>query len=66
MGLDCRFLADLMDNAELVRNVAIAGHLHHGKVGPAPPLPRPLSPPPCPAPCLLHPPTPSPPPVLSR
>ena len=21
-----------MDNAELIRNVAIAGHLHHGKV----------------------------------
>ena len=28
----CRFLADLMDSGELIRNVAIAGHLHHGKV----------------------------------
>lgn len=27
-----RFLADLMDSPELIRNVAIAGHLHHGKV----------------------------------
>merc|ERR550539_2213279 len=25
------FLADLMDNGNLVRNVAIVGHLHHGK-----------------------------------
>ena len=25
------FLADLMDNPELVRNVSFAGHLHHGK-----------------------------------
>jgi len=25
------FLADLMDNANLIRNVAIVGHLHHGK-----------------------------------
>ncbi|XP_059092631.1 LOW QUALITY PROTEIN: 116 kDa U5 small nuclear ribonucleoprotein component-like [Tigriopus californicus] len=25
------FLADLMDNAHLVRNVALVGHLHHGK-----------------------------------
>jgi hypothetical protein len=25
------FLAGLMTNPELVRNVAIAGHLHHGK-----------------------------------
>lgn len=30
------FLAALMDNPELVRNVAVVGHLHHGKtlVGP--------------------------------
>lgn len=28
----CRFLADLMDNPELIRNVALIGHLHHGKV----------------------------------
>jgi hypothetical protein len=27
-----RYLADLMDSPELVRNVAICGHLHHGKV----------------------------------
>ena len=27
-----RYLADLMDNGELIRNVALAGHLHHGKV----------------------------------
>ena len=27
-----RFLADLMDTPELVRNIAICGHLHHGKV----------------------------------
>lgn len=27
-----RFLADLMDTPELIRNVAICGHLHHGKV----------------------------------
>ncbi len=27
-----RFLADLMDSAELIRNVALCGHLHHGKV----------------------------------
>nr|CAG4640617.1 EOG090X00RJ [Eulimnadia texana] len=25
------FLADLMDSAELIRNVALVGHLHHGK-----------------------------------
>ncbi|XP_065839925.1 116 kDa U5 small nuclear ribonucleoprotein component-like [Oscarella lobularis] len=25
------FLADLMDNSELIRNVAFIGHLHHGK-----------------------------------
>ena len=24
-------MADLMDNSELIRNVALAGHLHHGK-----------------------------------
>jgi U5 small nuclear ribonucleoprotein component len=28
------FLADLMDSPELIRNVAIAGQLHHGKVLP--------------------------------
>lgn len=27
----CRFLADLMDNADLIRNVGLVGHLHHGK-----------------------------------
>lgn len=26
-------MADLMDNSDLIRNVAICGHLHHGKVG---------------------------------
>ncbi|KAG8196595.1 hypothetical protein JTE90_014156 [Oedothorax gibbosus] len=25
------FLADLMDNTDLIRNVALVGHLHHGK-----------------------------------
>jgi len=25
------FLADLMDSAELIRSVALVGHLHHGK-----------------------------------
>merc|ERR1711884_439970 len=25
------FMADLMDNGNLVRNVALVGHLHHGK-----------------------------------
>lgn len=25
------FLADLMDNSELIRNVTLCGHLHHGK-----------------------------------
>lgn len=28
---DMEFLADLMDNTELIRNVALIGHLHHGK-----------------------------------
>jgi len=28
---DMEFLADLMDSPDLIRNVAIAGHLHHGK-----------------------------------
>ena len=28
---DPEFMADLMDNANLVRNVALVGHLHHGK-----------------------------------
>ena len=27
-----RYLADLMDSAELIRNVALVGHLHCGKV----------------------------------
>lgn len=27
----CRFIAGLLDHPQLVRNVAIAGHLHHGK-----------------------------------
>jgi len=26
-----RFLADMMDNPNLIRNVALVGHLHHGK-----------------------------------
>jgi U5 small nuclear ribonucleoprotein component len=26
-----RFMTDLMDNTELIRNVAFVGHLHHGK-----------------------------------
>ena len=29
---EVEYLADLMDNAELVRNVAVAGQLHCGKV----------------------------------
>ena len=32
LHLVTRYLADLMDSAELIRNVAIAGHLHCGKV----------------------------------
>uniref|UniRef100_A0A8C5W9U9 116 kDa U5 small nuclear ribonucleoprotein component n=1 Tax=Microcebus murinus TaxID=30608 RepID=A0A8C5W9U9_MICMU len=28
------FLADLMDNSELIRNVTLCGHLHHGKTHP--------------------------------
>ncbi|XP_067121721.1 116 kDa U5 small nuclear ribonucleoprotein component [Centruroides vittatus] len=28
---DLEFLADLMDNSNLIRNVALVGHLHHGK-----------------------------------
>ncbi len=28
---EMEYLADLMDNAELIRNVAIAGHLHCGR-----------------------------------
>uniref|UniRef100_T1IT65 116 kDa U5 small nuclear ribonucleoprotein component n=1 Tax=Strigamia maritima TaxID=126957 RepID=T1IT65_STRMM len=28
---DIEFLADLMDNTDLIRNVALIGHLHHGK-----------------------------------
>ena len=27
-----RFLADIMDSPELIRNVALVGQLHHGKV----------------------------------
>ncbi|MBN3288485.1 U5S1 protein, partial [Polyodon spathula] len=30
-SLACRFLADLMDSPELIRNVTLCGHLHHGK-----------------------------------
>ncbi|OPJ71635.1 hypothetical protein AV530_008430 [Patagioenas fasciata monilis] len=30
------FLADLMDNSELIRNVTLCGHLHHGKHIPSP------------------------------
>ena len=26
-----RFLADMMDNSSLIRNVGLVGHLHHGK-----------------------------------
>lgn len=26
-----RYLADLTDNVSLIRNVALIGHLHHGK-----------------------------------
>uniref|UniRef100_A0A671W2D3 116 kDa U5 small nuclear ribonucleoprotein component n=1 Tax=Sparus aurata TaxID=8175 RepID=A0A671W2D3_SPAAU len=29
---DMEFLADLMDGPELIRNVTLCGHLHHGKV----------------------------------
>uniref|UniRef100_A0A8C2DC88 116 kDa U5 small nuclear ribonucleoprotein component n=1 Tax=Cyprinus carpio TaxID=7962 RepID=A0A8C2DC88_CYPCA len=29
---DMEFLADLMDSSELIRNVTLCGHLHHGKV----------------------------------
>uniref|UniRef100_A0A8B9LR54 Tr-type G domain-containing protein n=1 Tax=Astyanax mexicanus TaxID=7994 RepID=A0A8B9LR54_ASTMX len=28
---DMEFLADLMDSSELIRNVTLCGHLHHGK-----------------------------------
>lgn len=28
---ELEFLADLMDTPDLIRNVAICGHLHHGK-----------------------------------
>ena len=28
---DPEYMADLMDNGNLVRNVALVGHLHHGK-----------------------------------
>lgn len=30
-GAVCRFLAGLAGNPALVRNVALIGHLHHGK-----------------------------------
>ncbi|KAI3359148.1 hypothetical protein L3Q82_002681 [Scortum barcoo] len=30
---DMEFLADLMDGPELIRNVTLCGHLHHGKRG---------------------------------
>lgn len=29
---DMEYLADMMDNSELIRNVSLIGHLHHGKV----------------------------------
>lgn len=29
---EVEYLADLMDNTDLIRNLAIAGHLHSGKV----------------------------------
>ena len=29
--LSFRFLADIMDNSDLIRNVALCGHMHHGK-----------------------------------
>jgi U5 small nuclear ribonucleoprotein component len=28
---DLEFMADIMDNPELIRNIALVGHLHHGK-----------------------------------
>ena len=28
---DLEFMTDLMDNTDLIRNIAIVGHLHHGK-----------------------------------
>ena len=28
---DLEFMTDLMDNTELIRNIALVGHLHHGK-----------------------------------
>ena len=31
MFLIFRFMTDLMDNTDLIRNVALVGHLHHGK-----------------------------------
>lgn len=31
ISFGCRYMADLMDNTDLIRNVAIIGHLHHGK-----------------------------------
>nr|XP_061805606.1 116 kDa U5 small nuclear ribonucleoprotein component isoform X2 [Nerophis lumbriciformis] len=31
---DMEFLADLMDSTELIRNVTLCGHLHHGKTHP--------------------------------
>jgi len=30
-SFDLEFMADLMDSPDLIRNVTIAGHLHHGK-----------------------------------
>lgn len=29
---DPEFLADLMDSPDLIRNIVVCGHLHHGKV----------------------------------
>lgn len=31
MCIFVRFMTDLMDNPNLIRNVAFIGHLHHGK-----------------------------------
>ena len=29
---DMEYLADMMDSPDLIRNVSLIGHLHHGKV----------------------------------
>jgi len=33
MCLFLRYMADIMDSPELIRNVVFCGQLHHGKVG---------------------------------